>query len=54
MWVFKLSHEAGLLSGLFLVGYYKPKGDFYHAEEYKTREEAANRVHFLNGGDKVN
>lgn len=54
MWVFKLSTATGPLNGLFLVGFYEPKGDFIHTEEYGTREEAANRVHFLNGGDKVN
>lgn len=52
MWVFKLDMR-GQFAGLFLVGFYEPKGSFVHTEEYKEREEAANRVHFLNGGDQV-
>lgn len=53
MWIFKLG-TGYPFSSMFVVGFYTPKGKFFHIEEYATREEAANRVHFLNGGDKVN
>lgn len=50
MWIFQLGKHS-TFAGLFLVGYYTPGGTFVHIEEYKTREEASDRVHFLNGGD---
>ena len=46
-WVF-VSFE----SGLWTVGFYKPDGSFEPEGDYVIREEAAARVHYLNGGEK--
>lgn len=37
--------------GLWTVGFYDPKGKFLAENHHKKQEDAANRVHFLNGGD---
>ncbi len=44
-WVF-VSFE----SGLWTVGFYKPDGKFEPEGDYDSRAEAAQRVHYLNGG----
>jgi hypothetical protein len=36
--------------GLFTVGHYTPKGEFYPESEWATRAQAARRVNYLNGG----
>ena len=49
MWVFrhwKLPNEES-----FDVGYYDPEGDFVELYEFEERIDAAQKVHFLNGGD---
>jgi len=38
--------------GLWTVGYYDPAGNFHAESNYSYREEAAARVHYLNGGSK--
>lgn len=45
MYVYVLSEP-----GLFTVGFYDPSGKWHPDGDYSVREEAANRVHFLNGG----
>ncbi len=35
---------------LWTVGFYDPKGHFVPESDYSSREEAAMRVHWLNGG----
>ena len=37
---------------LWTVGYYDPAGNFHTESDYYEREEAAKRVHYLNGGSK--
>lgn len=37
-------------SGLWTVGFYKPDGNFMPESDHGDREEAAKRVHYLNGG----
>lgn len=37
---------------LFTVGFYKPDGKFEPESDHGKREEAAARVHYLNGGIK--
>jgi hypothetical protein len=37
-------------SGLWKVGFFTPKGDWYTETIYKEKERAAYRVHYLNGG----
>ena len=50
MYVYILSENesCGLL---YDVGFYDPTGKFYTESRYTAKEEAAARVHYLNGGD---
>lgn len=45
MYVYILSEP-----GLFTVGFYSPDGKWHPDSDHDTRDEAAKRVHFLNGG----
>lgn len=36
--------------GLWTVGFYKPNGDFVPESDHQSSEDAAKRVHYLNGG----
>ena len=36
---------------LWTVGFYKPDGNFEGDSDHSDREEAAARVHYLNGGN---
>lgn len=36
--------------GLYTVGYYDPTGKWISESDWDSKEEAANRVHWLNGG----
>lgn len=38
---------------LWTVGFYRPDGKWEAEDDYLTSEAAADRVHFLNGGDQV-
>ena len=35
---------------LWTVGYYAPDGRWYTDSDHSSQEEAARRVHYLNGG----
>jgi hypothetical protein len=35
---------------LFTVGFYDPSGKWHPESDHTTREQAAERVHYLNGG----
>ena len=35
---------------LWTVGFYDPKGTWVPESDHNSREEAAERVHYLNGG----
>jgi hypothetical protein len=35
---------------VWTVGFYKPNGEWVAESDHETRESAANRVHYLNGG----
>ena len=37
--------------GLWTVGFYDPSGDFRPDVSFVSQEQAAKRVHWLNGGD---
>jgi len=39
-----------IVKGLFTVGYYNPSGKFITETRHQERREAAERVHYLNGG----
>jgi len=36
---------------LWTVGHYAPDGEFIPESDHSTKEEAAERVHYLNGGN---
>lgn len=36
--------------GLWTVGFYDPKGVWFPESDHDKEEEAAKRVHYLNGG----
>ena len=36
--------------GLYTVGFYKPDGTWEPESDYRTADEASERVHYLNGG----
>ena len=46
VWVYVLSEP-----GLFTVGFYDPKGIWHADSDHSSRDDAAKRVHFLNGGE---
>jgi len=45
MYVYILSEP-----GLWTVGFYDPSGKWHADSDHTSREEAAERVHYLNGG----
>jgi hypothetical protein len=38
-------------SNLFTVGFYDPSEKWHPESDHETKEEAAKRVHYLNGGN---
>lgn len=38
---------------LYTVGFYRPDGEWEPESDHPTREEAANRVLYLNGGKEA-
>ena len=48
MWVYIQSEP-----NLFTVGFYSPDGMWHADSDYPVQEWAANRVHWLNGGNPV-
>lgn len=42
--------EGGMAYPLFTVGFYDPGGEWQAESDHSTREAAAERVHYLNGG----
>jgi hypothetical protein len=45
-WIYKQTEPT-----LWTVGYYDPSGKWHPESDHGTSDEAANRVHWLNGGD---
>ena len=37
--------------GVFTVGHYAPSGEWHPDSDHSDRDEAARRVHYLNGGN---
>lgn len=53
-WIYFQSEIAGkdfCVVNLWTVGFYDPSGKFHPESDHSTKEEAAARVHYLNGGD---
>jgi len=48
MYVYIKSNFPG--ENLWTVGFYSPDGEWHSESDYNTPEEAAKRVHYLNGG----
>ena len=46
----KISEGNYMEHNLYTVGFYTPDGKFVSESDHATREEAASRVHYLNGG----
>lgn len=46
MWVYHAD------AGAWIVGYYDPRAIFHQESIWPTAEQAANRVHYLNGGKR--
>jgi hypothetical protein len=44
-WVYQRSEP-----GLWTVGYYDPSGEWQPESDHNSSEDAAKRVHWLNGG----
>ena len=49
MWVYICSERSSYHS-LYTVGFYDPKGEWQPESDHGTKEDAAARVHYLNGG----
>lgn len=45
MWVYRKTEN-----GVFTVGFYSPDKEWHSESDHPTMEEAAKRVHWLNGG----
>ena len=39
--------------GWYVVGFYSPNGEWHHETYHTEAEAAANRVHWLNGGENT-
>ncbi len=39
-------------AGLWTVGFYDPKGEWHSIKDHAKEEDAAERCHWLNGGEK--
>ena len=46
VWVYIRSEPS-----LYTVGFYDPQGFWHSDSDHRTQEEAAKRVHYLNGGN---
>ena len=46
----KQEHSFYLDNSLWTVGFYDPDGTWHPDSDYSTPKEAAERVHYLNGG----
>lgn len=50
MYVYKTVRERHDLS-IYIVGYYDPDGKWFPEKDCESQEDAAYRVHWLNGGN---
>ena len=50
IWVF-IHSEHSADHDLYTVGFYDPSGEWQPESGWNTKEEAATRVHYLNGGN---
>lgn len=48
MYVYRHDREAGC----YTVGFFNPSGEWEAESDHATYDEAAKRVHYLNGGDE--
>lgn len=51
MYVYKQTEPGTMYyNGLWTVGFYTPDGKWIPESDHNSQEEAAKRVHYLNGG----
>ncbi len=50
MYVYRDFHKE---AGCYTVGFYTPEGRWESESDHETKEEAADRVHWLNGGNET-
>lgn len=46
----KFRDEDGYTHELYTVGFYTPSGEWIPESDHSFRDDAADRVHYLNGG----
>ncbi len=44
--------EKGIGRSLYTVGFYDPEGEWQPESDHDNKEDAAKRVHYLNGGSE--
>ncbi len=49
----KQENSAYLTGSLWTVGFYSPDGKWHPESDHDTPESAAERVHYLNGGNET-
>jgi len=50
MWYYRRWYDGEFW--LYTVGHDDPSGEWHTDSDYETQEEAADRVHYLNGGNQ--
>ena len=51
MYVYVFSEKIDDWTNLYTVGFYDPSGRWQPESDHRSKEEAAARVHYLNGGN---
>ena len=50
MYVYVFSEKIDDWTNLYTVGFYDPSGRWQPESDHRSKDEAAARVHYLNGG----
>jgi hypothetical protein len=45
--------ESSPQHDLYTVGFYAPDGEWHPESDHESADDAAERVHYLNGGDEM-
>ena len=51
MYVYKFTEKVDDFTDLYTVGFYTPDGKWIPESDHNDKEDAAKRVHYLNGGN---
>lgn len=49
-WIYRNNFREDGNAYVYTVGFYDPEGDFHPESDHESRDSAAARVHYLNGG----